>query len=146
MAAKAANCASDFRPKLPADVRAEEVVEAEPELVGWELAGLVDQVGDLRMGQGGRPLDDHQMQADPQRRVGAGSADGIGGGGRGDHQAGGLQDAVSMGFLNALVDGFGQAEIVGGEGDGFHAVPPAHGLPRRVGDLAMNAGGSIRAK
>ena len=74
-------------------------------------------------------LDDHQMQADPQRRVCLGTADSVGGGGGGDHQAGGLQDAVSVGAFNTFVDSFGKAEIDGKEGDGFHALGPMVGTP-----------------
>ena len=68
-------------------------------------------------GSDGRALDHHQVQADPQRGIGTRAPDGVGGGRRGDHQAGGLQDAVAMGPLDPLVDGLGQAEIVGGEGE-----------------------------
>jgi hypothetical protein len=44
-----------------------------------------------------------------------GPAYGVLGGGAGDHQAGGGEDAVAVGAFDGVVDGFGEAEVVGGD-------------------------------
>jgi hypothetical protein len=62
------------------------------------------------------------MQTDVQVRHGAGAADRVGCGGGVHHQAGGGEDAVAMGLFYRLVDGFGEAEIVGCESDLFQAA------------------------
>ena len=58
----------------------------------------------------------------PTRRSGMVRArrHGIGGGGAGHHQAGGVQDAGAVCALDRLVDRLGEAEIVGGEEDASH--------------------------
>ena len=82
-----------------------------------EPALCVHEVGDFGRRQHGGAFDHHQMQPDAQVRHGARAAHGIGGGGAGHHQAGGVQDAGAVGALDRLVDRLGQAEIVGGEQD-----------------------------
>jgi hypothetical protein len=46
-------------------------------------------------------------------------ADRLARGGGADHQTGGLQDAVTMGSLDASIDGVRQPEIICGKGDGL---------------------------
>ena len=112
----------DFRTQLAAKARPEEVVDPKRKLVGWKLPRVIDQIGDVAWRQDGRPLDCHQMQSHPQPRHPPRSAHRIGGGRGGDHQAGGLQDSIAVGAFDPFIDGFGQAEIIGGIGDGFHCL------------------------
>lgn len=43
--------------------------------------------------------------------------DGVGGGGGSDHQAGGVEGTGSVGAFYGFIDGGGEAEVVGGEGE-----------------------------
>ena len=56
------------------------------------------------------------MQADAEIGQAAGAADRVLRRIPGDHEAGGIEYAVAMGALYAFIDGFGEAEIVRGEG------------------------------
>ena len=110
--------------QLPANPRLEEIIEAQPQLFGWELAVQIDQGRDAGMGQDGWTLDDHEMQANPQQWIGLRSADGIGSGRCGNHQAGSLQNAILVGLFDGFVDGLGQSKIVSGKRNGLHAALP----------------------
>ena len=57
------------------------------------------------------------MQPDPQPRISPRTGHCVVNSGAGHHQTGGAQHAFAMGALDAFVDGFGKAEIVGGEQD-----------------------------
>lgn len=103
---------ADFGGELAAHDGAKEVIQAEAELIGREVAGGAQQIRDFGGGQDGRPFDHHQMQADAQIWQAAGAADRILCRFAGDHEAGGIEHAIAMGALNAFVDGFGEAEIV----------------------------------
>jgi len=103
---KGAILRADFCRKLAADGGAEAVSHAEAELVGRELAGGVHEI---RRSGGicSRTFDDDQVQADPQVRQGFGTADGIGRGWAGYHQAGGAEDALAVRLFDGFVDAFG---------------------------------------
>ena len=58
------------------------------------------------------PIDEHQMQADPQFRQATGARNGISRGGGADHQARSRQDAVPVGLFDSFVDGGIEPEIV----------------------------------
>lgn len=110
-----------FRGELPANLRAEEIPHPEAELIGRKLASRIDEIGNYRHRQHGGALDHHQVQPDPQGRQRARASHCIRGGGSGNHQARGIQDAVAMRALDCLIDRLRQPEIVGGEDDVFHA-------------------------
>jgi hypothetical protein len=104
----------DFRRQPPANLRPKEVVDPKTELVRGELAVRVRQT---RRWPNGRTLDHHQMQADAQPRQSPCTTDRIGGGGTGDHQARGRQQAIAASLLDGLVDPLGKAEVVGCKND-----------------------------
>ena len=113
----------DLGGELAARACLEGEVEAETLHVAPHQPLPVGEVG-KRLGRQGRPrLDQDEMQPDPQRGDPARSFDGIGGTGRGDHQAGGGEDTVAMGLLDGLVDLAAEAEIVGGDDQSLQALP-----------------------
>ena len=87
----------------------------------WPLA--VHQVRHLRRRQHRLSFHQHQMQADAQGRHRLGARHGIGGGGTGDHQAGGGQNPIAMGPFDRFIDFDGSAEVVGGDDELFHHRP-----------------------
>ena len=103
---------TNFRRQLPADTGTKIIVDPQPQLIRRELTVRIDQIGDRGMRQNGWPLDRHEMQPDLQSGQVARPTDGIGGGGRGDHQARLSQHAVAMRPFHRLVHRFGQPEIV----------------------------------
>ena len=141
---------ADLRGELAPHGGAEEVFEAEPELVGRELPARIHEVRDHRRGQNRWPLDHHEMQPDAHARHGARPAHCIGRRSTGDHKAGRLQYSFAVGAFYALVDGFGQPEIVRGDDDACHeskqgqgALPP--GPPPKAGPLdAIHLFGSLK--
>ena len=120
VAAKAANCARISAASWRRMRGLGSVVDAEAELARREPTLYVDEIGDLGRRQHGSAFDHHEMQPDTQVGHGARAAYGIGSCGPGHHQTGGVQDAGAVGALDRLVDGLGEAEIVGGEEDVLH--------------------------
>jgi len=62
-----------------------------------------------------KPINEHQMQANPQVRQATGARDGVSRGGRADHKARGRQNAAPVRFLDSFVDGGVEPEIVGAD-------------------------------
>jgi hypothetical protein len=77
-----------------------------------ETAVPAHQTGDFGARKGRKPIDEHQMQADPQVRQATGTGYRVGDGRGADHQARGRQNAAQMGFLDSFVDGGVEPEIV----------------------------------
>ena len=98
--------------QLAAHLGQEEHRRPSPRHVGAEIAVGVHQVWHLCGRQNRLAFYQHQMQADPQRWQGFGTAYRIVGGGARHHQAGGGENAVFMAMLHGFVDRFGSAEIV----------------------------------
>jgi hypothetical protein len=80
-----------------------------------ETAVPAHQTGDFGTRERRMPVDDHQMQADPQVRQATGTGYRVGDGGGADHQARGRQNAVPVGLRDSFVDGGVQPEIVGAD-------------------------------
>jgi hypothetical protein len=112
---------ANFRRKLPA--RRGREVEAKPGAhhVRVKLAVRSDERGNLRCRQDRRPVRQHQMQSDAERRQPFRARNGVGGRRLADHQARDRQNTVAMGLLDGLVDGDVPAEIVGADDKAFHA-------------------------
>lgn len=53
---------TNFGCKLTPGAGAQEIAKAEAELLGWELAGSIDEIRYLRWRQDSRPFNHHQMQ------------------------------------------------------------------------------------
>ncbi len=111
----------DLRPQLGPHLGAEEHGGAGAGHVGAEASGTIYQVGHHGRGQDRPAFHQHQMQADPQARHGFGALHGVIGGGTRHHQAGGRQDAITMGAFDRLVDFDSRAEVVGGDDQALHA-------------------------
>ena len=65
------------------------------------------------------PIDEHQMQADPQIWQPTGARHGVSRGGGADHQARGRQNAAPVRLLDSFVDGGIEPEIVGADDQAF---------------------------
>jgi hypothetical protein len=78
-----------------------------------EAAVPAHQPGDLGGRKGRMPIDENQMEADPQVRQATGTSSRIGDGRGADHQARGRQNAVPVGLFDSFVDGGVEPEIVG---------------------------------
>jgi hypothetical protein len=65
------------------------------------------------------PIDEHQMQADPQIWQATGARHGVSRGGGTDHQARGRQDAAPVRLLDSFVDGGIEPEIVRADDQAF---------------------------
>lgn len=72
--------------------------------VATQPAVAVDEIGDVRRGQGGPTFDQHEVQPHAQPRHAASPGERVGGGVPADHQARGGEDAVAVRFLHGLVD------------------------------------------
>ena len=91
--------------------------------LGGKAPVTVDERRDPRAGERRRALDEHDVQPNAQAGKAPCAPDGVGRGGRGDHQACGGQDATAVGALHRLIDLEGEAEIVGRDDQPFYRLP-----------------------
>jgi hypothetical protein len=84
-----------------------------------EPAVPAHQTGDFGARKARMPIDEYQMQADPQIRQAAGPRHGVSRGGGADHQARGRQNAAPVRFLDSFVDGGIEPEIVCADDQAF---------------------------
>ena len=67
-------------------------------------------------------IDEYDVAADAQGRVGNGELNGFIGGGCARHKGGAGQHSVAMQFDDCLVDAAGEAEVVGIDDEAFHQL------------------------
>ena len=72
--------------------------------------------------QNGLSIDEYDVAADAQGRVGNGELNGFIGGGCARHKGGAGQHSVAMQFDDCLIDAVGEAEVVGVDDDAFHQL------------------------
>ena len=77
-----------------------------------KLAVPAHETGNLAFWQHRTPVDQNQMQADPEIGQPMGTRHSIGRGGAANHQARGRQNAVPMGLFDGLIDSGVEPEIV----------------------------------
>jgi hypothetical protein len=110
--AKCLELRADFRRELTANPRQSKKSNAGAAHIRIETAVPPHQTGDFGARERRTPIDEHQMQADPQIRQATGARHGVSRGGRADHQARGRQNAVPVRFFDGFVDGGIEPEIV----------------------------------
>jgi hypothetical protein len=106
---------TDLHHELTANLRESKKPDAGAAHIRIETAVPAHQTGDFGARKGRKPIDEHQMQADPQVRQAPGARNGVSRGGGPDHQARGRQNAVPLGLLDSFVDGGVEPEIVGAD-------------------------------
>ena len=110
--AKCLELRADLRCELTANLRQSEKPHAGAAHIRIETAVPAHQTGDLGARKRRMPVDEHQMQADPQVRQATGTSYRIGDGRSADHQARGRQNAPPVRLLGSFVDGGIEPEIV----------------------------------
>ena len=103
----------DFRRKLPAHLGAQDDVKPQHELVRAQLTPCVDKVRYPLPRQHRPAIDEHEVQADPERRQTARTFNGVVDRRAVYHQACRRQDAARMCELDRRVDLWRDAEIIG---------------------------------
>jgi hypothetical protein len=106
---------ADLSSQLISDFRQKEEPDPGSDQIAVEFAIAADQRRDLSGGQYRAAIDQHEMQSDSEPRQQPGTRCRIRCCRRTDHQARGRQDPVPMRFLDSLVDGRVEPEIVGAE-------------------------------
>jgi hypothetical protein len=106
---------TDLHRELTANLRQSKKPDAGADHIRIKTAVPAHQTGDFGARKPRIPIDEHQMQADPQIRQAASARNGIGCGGGPDHQARGRQNAVPVRLLDGFVDGGVEPEIVGAD-------------------------------
>jgi hypothetical protein len=103
----------DFRRKLRSHLGAQDDVKPEPEHVRAQLTPCVDKVRYSLPRQHRPAIDEHEVQADPERRQTARTFNGVVDRCAVYHQACRRQDAARMCELDRRVDLWRDAEIIG---------------------------------
>ena len=102
----------DLQRELTANLRESKKTNAGAAHIRIETAVPAHQTGNFGARKGRKPIDEHQMQADPQVRQAPGARNGVSRGVRADHQARRRQNAVPVRFFDSFVDGGIEPEIV----------------------------------
>jgi hypothetical protein len=110
--AKCLELRTDLHRELTTSPRQSKKPNAGAAHIRIETAVTAHQSGDFGARKSRIPIDEHQMQANPQFRQATGARDGVRRGGRADHQARGRQNAAPVRFLDSFVDGGIEPEIV----------------------------------
>jgi hypothetical protein len=113
--AKRLELRTNFPRQPAADPRQEEEPQAGAHQVAVEFAVTADEPGNLSGREHRAPVDQDEMQPDPQLRQAAGARHRVGRGRAADHQARRRQDAAPMRLLDRLVDRNVEPEIVGAD-------------------------------
>jgi hypothetical protein len=103
---------ADLRCELTANLRQSEKPHAGATQIRIETPVPAHQTGNFGAGKGRKPINEHQMQADPQFRQATGTSYRIGDGRSADHQARGRQKSVPVSLFDSFVDGGIEPEIV----------------------------------
>jgi len=106
---------ADLHRELTAHPRQSKKPNAGAAHIRIETAVPAHQTGDFGARKRRKPINEHQMQANPQVRQATGARDGVSRGGRADHKARGRQNAALVRFLDSFVDGGVEPEIVGAD-------------------------------
>jgi len=110
--AKCLELRADLRCELTANLWQSEKPHAGSAHIRVEAAVPAHQTGNFGAGKGRKPINEHQMQADPQVRQATGTSYRIGDGWSADHQARGRQKSVPVSLFDSCVDGGIEPEIV----------------------------------
>ena len=106
---------ADLHRELTAHPRQSKKPNAGAAHIRIETAVPAHQTGDFGTRKRRKPIDEYQMQADPQVMQATGARHRVSRGGAADHQARGRQNAVPVGLLDSFVDGGVEPEIVGAD-------------------------------
>ncbi len=107
--------------RLPPRARQKKQFHAGAHRITPEAPVGSDQIRQLFRRQRRTAVDQHQMQPHGERRQPARARHGVIRRRRGDHEAGRGQDAAAVRRLHRLVHRRGQAKVIGGDDEGFHA-------------------------
>jgi hypothetical protein len=110
--AKCPELCVDLRRELTANPEQSKIPNASAAHIRIETAVPAHQTGDFGARKRRVPIDENEMQADPQVRQETGARYGVSRGGGADHQARGRQNAAPVRFLDSFVDGGVEPEIV----------------------------------
>ena len=103
----------DLRGELATHPRASEYVDADLHQVSAQPPIPIHEIRDALGRQRRKPVDQYQVQTDPQGRQAARHGDRLGRGASAHHQAGGRENAALMRDLDGLIDLRRKAEVVG---------------------------------
>src|SRR5438093_195104 len=111
--AKSGKLGGQFAPQRLAQLARRKVAPAGARCMAAKLAAVVHQARDGVARQTGMPADERQMESDAETRMVLGQGDGLVEGRFVDHEAGGGENAFTMGLDNCRVDVVRTSEIVG---------------------------------
>jgi hypothetical protein len=109
----------DFSCKLRAHAPPGKDGDAQHRQVAAQLPARIDQIRYAFRRQHRPTIDQNEVQTYPQRRQTARAVDGVVDRGTAHHQTCRRQDAIRVRQLDAFVDFRRQAEVVGGDDEGF---------------------------
>jgi len=103
----------NFIRDLPAHRRIKKYPDAGPRHIAAKPTGPVDKIGQVRERRHREAVGQDDVQSHLERRQPPRPVDGVGGGGRPDHETGRRQDAVAVSRLDCRVDFGRKTKIVG---------------------------------